>query len=190
MEVEYKFLYKDGVEESNIRSFVDALEANKEIRVSEIIFRDIATKYLDSITGSLRKEKIAVRDRLEFHNVDGSWHRRNILSFKWGGNAEGGLHARSEVEFELGNGPIPFDKLDPDIYRRFAEAEREGLEELFVTVVHRVIILVDHGMSTIEVSLDNGFYVKNEGIVGEEVGYKVFQPDFFLKCHSSLFLLL
>lgn len=178
MEVEYKFLYSDLIDKSNVMKVVDILNENEEIGFCQINFQDIVTKYIDCHTGVLRKGGIAMRHRTEVNNCmsfEDENHKaepieetRETISFKWGGEAEGGLHVRKEVEFQLGDEPMDFTKLDPEVYKKFTEADDEGLEELFTTAIQRVAILVDCGESNVEVALDAGFLIKTEGDVTPE----------------------
>lgn len=65
MEVEYKFLCPGELNIAKRDEIIGALEQNELIYVLAVELNDIGTKYLDSVTGSLRKENIAVRDRHE-----------------------------------------------------------------------------------------------------------------------------
>ena len=154
---------------------------------------------MDSVTGSLRKENIAVRDRHEnshtvsfvgadffkgdftpeefedafgkeireeiekyARNEDAHGHK-HILSFKWGGSSENGLHKRNEVELDITDGDIELWKLNRNVYRKFRRAEKEGLCDLFTTMVRRSKIFVLFNGSIIEVCIDTGFFFKNKG---------------------------
>ena len=65
MEVEYKFVCPGELNIAKRDEIIGALEQNELIYVLAVELNDIGTKYLDSVTGSLRKENIAVRDRHE-----------------------------------------------------------------------------------------------------------------------------
>lgn len=87
---------------------------------------------------------------------------RHILSFKWGGFAENGLHKRREEEIELTKGKADFSKLDSDIYKVYKDVEKEGFVDLFTTMIRRVKLFIKFNESRIEVCIDNGFLIKDE----------------------------
>lgn len=92
---------------------------------------------------------------------------RHILSFKWGGSAEQGLHRRHEVDVDLTNDTVEFWRLNRNIYRKFRKAEEEGLVGLFTTMIRRVKIYALVNESMIEVCIDAGFFMKDEGKIPE-----------------------
>ena len=199
MEVEYKFLCHGELNIAKRDEIIGALEQNGLIYVIAVELNDIGTKYLDSVTGSLRKENIAVRDRhenshtvsfvgadffkgdftpIEFEDAFGKEIReeverfagsetahedKHILSFKWGGSSENGLHKRNEVELDLTDGDIEFWKLNRNVYRKFRMAEKERLVDLSTTMVRRSKIFVLFNGSMVEVCIDTGFFFKNKG---------------------------
>ena len=89
---------------------------------------------------------------------------RHVLSFKWGGFAENGLHKRSEVEFDATKGDIDFSMLDSYVYKLYKKAEKEGLVALFTTMIRRIKILVRCNDSDIEVCIDKGILARDEEI--------------------------
>ena len=203
MEVEYKFLCPDELNYKKTMDFIDALNMSSKIQIFSIAFERISTKYLDSADGSLRKSKIAVRDRLEsrevfpykdfyceYENKDisefvkQSWEKfysevemhfdnqnvrydSHILSFKWGGYAENGLHKRSEVEFLKEKKDVDFSKLPTDIYKAYSNAEKEGIVVLFITIIRRIKMLIRFNESNIEVCIDKGVLLKDEKDVSD-----------------------
>lgn len=203
MEIEYKFLCQGRLNKGKTMEIIDALNEYEDICIFATSFEDIGTKYLDSVTGSLRKANIAVRDRFEgsntvyfvgvdpdedesqldeFEKMFGKEYReeiercakdepireeKHILSFKWGGSAEQGLHRRHEVDIDLTEDTAEFWKLNRNIYRKFRKAEEEGLVGMFTTMIRRVKIYVLVNESMIEVCIDAGFFMKDEGAIPE-----------------------
>lgn len=86
----------------------------------------------------------------------------HILSFKWGGFAENGLHKRCEEEIDLTEGKADFSKINPEVYKVYRDAEKEGFVDLFTTMIRRVKLLIKFNESRIEVCIDKGFLIKNE----------------------------
>lgn len=190
MEVEYKFLYPGKLNMEVTMEIIDSLKKKEDIITSDIVYQNIITKYLDSRSGTLRKDNIAVRERYEKNFVvademdfqsmlknfsaghftpDDRLNKQWIhkLSFKWGGSAMGGLHERREVEIDLGDMSPNFDLLDTSLYQKFQNAEKEGLVNLFNTVIDRITLYLKHGGSFIELSVDNGFLVRDEELQDE-----------------------
>ena len=89
------------------------------------------------------------------------------MSFKWGGSTEQGLHRRHEVDVDLTNDTVEFWRLNRNIYRKFRKAEEEGLVGLFTTMIRRVKIYALVNESMIEVCIDAGFFMKDEGKIPE-----------------------
>lgn len=206
MEVEYKFLCQGELNHQKTMDIIDALNMSSKIQILSISFEHISTKYLDSTDGSLRKSRIAVRDRRErkeyFHNEDSycelankdlselekkSWKKfsaevekylknqnakydSHILSFKWGGFAENGLHKRSEVEFRKDEEEIDGSKLPHDIYKAYRDTKEKGIVTLFTTMVRRIKILSRLNDSNIEVCIDKGVLLKDEKDVSDITG--------------------
>lgn len=203
MEVEYKFLCQGDLNHQKTMDIIDALNMSSEIQILSISFEHISTKYFDSADGSLRKSKIAVRDRLEsrevfpykdfyceYENKDisefvkQSWENfssevemhfdnqnmrydSHILSFKWGGYAENGLHKRREVEFRRDEEEIDGSKLPPDIYKVYNDAKEKGIVTLFTTMIRRIKMLISFNESNIEVCIDKGVLLKDEKDVSD-----------------------
>lgn len=203
MEVEYKFLCQGELNHQKTMDIIDALNMSSKFQILSISFEHISTKYFDSADGSLRKSRIAVRDRRErkeyFHNEDSycelvnkdlselekkSWKKfsaevekylknqnaeydSHILSFKWGGFAENGLHKRSEVEFRKEEEEIDGSKLPHDIYKAYRDTKEKGIVTLFTTMVRRIKILIRFNDSNVEACIDKGFLLKDEKDVSE-----------------------
>lgn len=110
---------------------------------------------------SWKKFCAEVKNQLENQRVS---YTRHILSFKWGGSAEDGLHKRSEVEFESDRGDIDFSRLDSEVYRLYKIADKEGIVALFTTMVRRIKVLIRFNDSDIEVCIDKGFLIKDEDV--------------------------
>lgn len=108
---------------------------------------------------SWQKFSDKVEKYLKNQNVKYDSH---ILSFKWGGFSENGLHKRCEVEFCMDKDDIDFSKIPSDIYQAYRCAEQEGIQVLFTTLIRRIKILIKSNKSNVEVCIDKGVLLKDE----------------------------
>ena len=115
-------------------------------------------------TQSWQKFSAEVEKCLKNQNTEYDSH---ILSFKWGGFAQNGLHKRREVEFCKDKEDVDLSKLPPDIYKAYKDAEKEGMVTLFTTIVRRIKILIRFNDSNVEACIDKGFLLKDEKDVSE-----------------------
>ena len=150
MEIELKYLLTEDIAKDRIFADHHLLEIKDPDSEETIPMRAI---YLDTEDGSLRQKEMAFRVRLE--------DERRVATMKWGGSAEGGLHARGELN-------VPVDKAfvqDPsievfrgsEIYEEIAEAVGDKkLVPVMEMEFTRRQMRVDTGRSISVVSLDDG----------------------------------
>ena len=150
MEIELKYLLKDDFAKDRILED-DHLCEIKDSNSDETI--QMKAIYYDTENGDLRKIHVALRSRYE--------NDRIVVTLKWRGNAEDGLHIRGELN-------VPADDDFPEnpdisIFREseiFGELEAAVGDRKLVPIMEmdfvRKQIGVDTGKSISVVSLDEG----------------------------------
>ena len=117
--------------------------------------------YFDTEEGILLKNDVAFRVRMEGNRI--------VASLKWNGSSSGGLHKREEVNVPIDD-PACFLEPSPEIFREsdqgIAMLELIGKERLHSILEMNFIrrrFRVDYGKSIMELAIDTGEILTNEG---------------------------
>ncbi len=157
MEIELKYFLGDNLTKEKILSDRHLLEIKDPNCDETIKMRAI---YLDTENGDLRKLQIALRARYE--------NERVVVTLKWRGSAQDGLHVRGELNVPASAEYLEKPTVDvfkgSEIYDELAEAvgNKPLISVMDMEYVRRSI-KVDTGKSISVVSLDEGVIHTSKG---------------------------
>lgn len=157
MEIELKYLLRDDLAKDRILNDKHLLEIKNPACDETVQMRAI---YLDTEEGDLRGLQIALRARFE--------NERVVVTLKWKGSAQDGLHVRGELNVPAGS-EYP-DNPTVDIFKGseiYDELLAAVSDKKLVPVMEmdyvRKAIRVDTGKSISVVSLDEGTIHTSKG---------------------------
>lgn len=157
MEIELKYLLRDDLAKDRILNDKHLLEIKNPACDETVQMRAI---YLDTEEGDLRGLQIALRARFE--------NERVVVTLKWKGSAQDGLHVRGELNVPAGS-EYP-DNPTVDIFKGseiYDELLAAVSDKKLVPVMEmdyvRKAIQVDTGKSISVVSLDEGTIHTSKG---------------------------
>lgn len=118
--------------------------------------REVISVYYDTPAFNVQRKGLSLRLRRKGRAVP-------VLGVKWMDPAAGELFARGEVETRASEGVPDIELLEPEVRDRLKDAlNNEPLAPVFRTRVKRRIVLIRHGLSEIELALDDGIVTVNE----------------------------
>lgn len=173
MEIEIK--YSMGSKETAEKLWEDKILA----KIEEDGFREklyMKSAYFDTEDYILSKNDIAFRVRIE--------NNRAVASLKWGGKNEGGLHKREEINVPVSDEAC-FLMPDPHVFQESEIGQSilklindKPLINLMEIGYLRSRFRVDTGKSLIEISIDEGMIVTENGSEPvSEVELELFSGD-------------
>ena len=157
MEIELKYLLRDDLAKDRILNDKHLLEIKNPACDETVQMRAI---YLDTEEGDLRGLQIALRARFE--------NERVVVTLKWKGSAQDGLHVRGELNVPAGSeyldNPIVDIFKGSEIYDELlAAVSDKKLVPVMEMDYVRKAIQVDTGKSISVVSLDEGTIHTSKG---------------------------
>lgn len=157
MEIELKYLLRDDLAKDRILNDKHLLEIKNPACDETVQMRAI---YLDTEEGDLRSLQIALRARFE--------NERVVVTLKWKGSAQDGLHVRGELNVPAGPGYLDNPTVDifkgSEIYDQLlAAVSDKKLVPVMEMDYVRKAIQVDTGKSISVVSLDEGIIHTSKG---------------------------
>lgn len=172
MEIELKYLLRDDLAKDRILNDKHLLEIKNPACDETVQMRAI---YLDTEEGDLRGLQIALRARFE--------NERVVVTLKWKGSAQDGLHVRGELNVPAGSEYL--DNLTVEIFKGseiYDELLAAVSDKKLVAVMEmdyvRKAIQVDTGKSISVVSLDEGIIHTSKGDTGIlEVEVELYSGD-------------
>ena len=150
MEIELKYLLRDNLAKDRILNDKHLLEI-KDSSCDETI--QMKAVYFDTEEGNLRRLQIALRARFENEKV--------VVTLKWKGSAQDGLHVRGELNVPSDIGYLEHPTVDifkgSEIYDELlaAVSDKKLMPVMEMDYVRKAI-QVDTGKSISVVSLDEG----------------------------------
>ena len=158
IEVELKYIIPDKNEAENIWQDADLVKMEEDNSREKLSFK---ASYFDTEDSILAKNNIAFRVRIE-----GS---RSIASLKWNGTSEGALHTREEINVPIDDeaclimpNPALFKESEIGAELISLIAEKPLVNVMEVGFLRRRV-RVDTGNSIIEVSIDTGDIITDQG---------------------------
>lgn len=157
MEIELKYLLRDDLAKDRILNDKHLLEI-KDSSFDETI--QMKAVYFDTEEGDLRSLQIALRARFENEKV--------VVTLKWRGSAQDGLHVRGELNVPSDTGYIEHPTVDifkgSEIYDELlaAVSDKKLMPVMEMDYVRKAI-QVDTGKSISVVSLDEGTIHTSKG---------------------------
>ena len=157
MEIELKYLLRDDLAKDRILNDKHLLEIKNPACDETVQMRAI---YLDTEEGDLRGLQIALRARFE--------NERVVVTLKWKGSAQDGLHVRGELNVPAGSEYLDNPTVDifkgSEIYDELlAAVSDKKLVPVMEMDYGRKAIQVDTGKSISVVSLDEGTIHTSKG---------------------------
>ena len=157
MEIELKYLLRDDLAKDRILNDKHLLEIKNPVCDETVQMRAI---YLDTEEGDLRGLQIALRARFE--------NERVVVTLKWKGSAQDGLHVRGELNVPAGSEYLDNPTVDifkgSEIYDELlAAVSDKKLVPVMEMDYVRKAIQVDTGKSISVVSLDEGTIHTSKG---------------------------
>lgn len=157
MEIELKYLLRDDLAKDRILNDKHLLEIKNPACDETVQMRAI---YLDTEEGDLRGLQIALRARFE--------NERVVVTLKWKGSAQDGLHVRGELNVPAGSEYLDNPTVDifkgSEIYDELlAAVSDKKLVPVMEMDYVRKAIQVDTGKSISVVSLDEGTIHTSKG---------------------------
>lgn len=157
MEIELKYLLRDDLAKDRILNDKHLLEIKNPACDETVQMRAI---YLDTEEGDLRGLQIALRARFE--------NERVVVTLKWKGSAQDGLHVRGELNMPAGSEYLDNPTVDifkgSEIYDELlaAVSDKKLIPVMEMDYVRKAI-QVDTGKSISVVSLDEGTIHTSKG---------------------------
>lgn len=157
MEIELKYLLRDDLAKDRILNDKHLLEIKNPACDETVQMRAI---YLDTAEGDLRGLQIALRARFE--------NERVVVTLKWKGSAQDGLHVRGELNVPAGSEYLDNPTVDifkgSEIYDELlaAVSDKKLIPVMEMDYVRKAI-QVDTGKSISVVSLDEGTIHTSKG---------------------------
>lgn len=157
MEIELKYLLRDDLAKDRILNDKHLLEIKNPACDETVQMRAI---YLDTEEGDLRGLQIALRARFE--------NERVVVTLKWKGSAQDGLHVRGELNVPAGSEYLDNPTVDifkgSEIYDELlaAVSDKKLIPVMEMDYVRKAI-QVDTGKSISVVSLDEGTIHTSKG---------------------------
>lgn len=172
MEIELKYLLRDDLAKDRILNDKHLLEIKNPACDETVQMRAI---YFDTEEGDLRSLQIALRARFE--------NERVVVTLKWKGSAQDGLHVRGELNVPAE--PEYLDNPTVDIFKGseiydelLAAVSDKNLVPVMEMDYVRKAIQVDTGKSISVVSLDEGIIHTSKGNTGIlEVEVELYSGD-------------
>lgn len=157
MEIELKYLLRDDLAKDRILNDKHLLEIKNPACDETVQMRAV---YLDTEEGDLRGLQIALRARFE--------NERVVVTLKWKGSAQDGLHVRGELNVPAGAEYLDNPTVDifkgSEIYDELlAAVSDKKLVPVMEMDYVRKAIRVDTGKSISVVSLDEGTIHTSKG---------------------------
>lgn len=157
MEIELKYLLRDDLAKDRILNDKHLLEIKNPACDETVQMRAV---YLDTEEGDLRGLQIALRARFE--------NERVVVTLKWKGSAQDGLHVRGELNVPAGSEYLDNPTVDifkgSEIYDELlaAVSDKKLIPVMEMDYVRKAI-QVDTGKSISVVSLDEGTIHTSKG---------------------------
>lgn len=157
MEVEVKYLLPKNFNKELF--FLDEDIQNIFVNETDVTL-DMRAFYYDTKEYDLKKNGLSFRIRYENNDL--------ILTTKYGGGAEAGLHKREEININvkedfLNNPSIEIFK-GYEVYDAFKKAlNGKKIEKLLEMEYERVEENIDNGLFNAIISIDDGFIITNNG---------------------------
>lgn len=157
MEIELKYLLRDDLAKDRILNDKHLLEIKNPACDETVQMRAI---YLDTEEGDLRGLQIALRARFE--------NERVVVTLKWKGSAQDGLHVRGELNVPAGSEYLDNPTVEifkgSEIYDELlaAVSDKKLIPVMEMDYVRKAI-QVDTGKSISVVSLDEGTIHTSKG---------------------------
>lgn len=157
MEIELKYLLRDDLAKDRILNDKHLLEIKNPACDETVQMRAI---YFDTEEGDLRRLQIALRARFE--------NERVVVTLKWKGSAQDGLHVRGELNVPAGSEYLDNPTVEifkgSEIYDELlAAVSDKKLVAVMEMEYVRKAIQVDTGKSISVVSLDEGTIHTSKG---------------------------
>jgi inorganic triphosphatase YgiF len=158
VEIELKYIIPDKNEAENIWQDPDLVKMEETNSREKLPFR---ASYFDTEDGVLAKNDIAFRVRIE--------GARTIATLKWNGQSEGALHTREEINVPIDDeaclimpDPALFKESEIGAQMLSLVAGKQLVNVMEVGFLRRRV-RVDTGSSIIEVSIDTGDIITDQG---------------------------